>query len=616
MARAAESLLARQKPQGFWCGELTADTTLVSDYILLQLWLHQPKNGAWTPPSRDRIQRACRSILERQLPDGGFNIYPGGPAEINATVKAYCALKLAGLDARSLPLRRARRRVLALGGLQSAHSYVKIHLSLFGLYPRQATPSVPAELPLLSGRVLYKMASWTRSILVLLAILQARGANRRAPAGFTVNELLRPQAELEPPRHNLASVLFGCLDRAWKVWEKPGPRRVRDAAIRRAERWVHDRAPFAEGFGAIFPGMMYGVMALDALGYPLDHPQLAAALRHFEALLVETGDRLDFQLAVSPVWDTALSAFALAEAGRAVDEPLTRAADWLINLEVRHKGDWSVKRPATEPSGWAFQFHNDLYPDSDDTAMVLLALDYAQGSDPQPQAAAERRALRWLLAMQSKDGGWAAFDVDNNSALLRHVPFADGDIMLDPTCPDITGRVLESLCRRGLSQHPAVRRGVAYLIRSQRPDGSWYGRWGVNYLYGTFLAMRGLAASVAPRGVNAIARAAEWLRSVQNPDGGWGESCASYSAGCFVAAASCPSQTAWAILGLQAAGQRRGSAADRGLEFLLARQNPNGAWTEDASTGTGIPNMFYMNFGMYRDYFPLLALAGAWRSGP
>jgi squalene-hopene/tetraprenyl-beta-curcumene cyclase len=609
LQRSSQALLSQQAPEGFWCGELTADATLESDYILLQLFLHQPDDHAWNPPTSVRIQKAARAILERQLPDGGFNIYTGGPADVSATVKAYCALKLAGIDADSDPLRWARARILTLGGLQAANSYVKINLSLFGLYPREHVPSIPPEIVILPGDLLYEMSSWTRSILVPLSIVQARGSKRRAPAGFTLDELLLPGASLAIPKGKGLSVLFRHLDRVFKLWEKRGPERIRNAAIREAEHWIIDRTRHTEGLGAIYPAMMYFIMALDALGYPKDHPDLVEAIRNFESLLIETDNRFIFQPCVSPVWDTAICAFALGEAGVAGDARMMRAADWLISKEVRRKGDWSVKRPDTEPSGWAFEFANEFYPDIDDTAMVLLALLHAKGSNPAAQAAAERRAINWLLAMQSGDGGWAAFDVDNDWALLNEVPFADHNAMLDPTCPDITGRVLESLCRRGLAGHEAVRRGVAYLLGAQEKDGSWYGRWGVNYIYGSFLAMRGLAASGAPEAKEAIAKAAQWLRTIQGPDGGWGESCASYDREGFVPAPSCPSQTAWAVLGLLAAGDREGGAVRRGIQFLLDRQRPDGTWPEEATTGTGFPNVFYLTYGMYRDYFPLLALA-------
>ena len=610
LSRAIEALAAQQAKEGFWCGELTADSTLESDYILLQLWLHQPSGAEWNPPSRVRIEKAARSILDRQLPDGGFNIYIDGPSEINATVKAYCALKLAGLAVDSEPLRRARVRILELGGMQAANSYVKINLSLFGLYPRRHVPSVPPEIVMLPGNVLYEMSSWTRSILVPLSIVQARGSNRCAPAGFNLEELILPGVSLELPKRKGLSALFHHLDRVFKVWEKRGSERIRGAAIREAERWILARTRYTEGLGAIYPAMMYMIMAVDALDYAQDHPDRVEAIRQFESLLLETGDRFIFQPCVSPIWDTAISAFAMGEAGMPADDPrLVRAANWLLTKEVRRKGDWSVKRPDTEPSGWAFEFANEFYPDIDDTAMALLALLHAKGSDAQAQIACEQRAINWLLAMQSGDGGWAAFDVDNNWAVLNEVPFADHNAMLDPTCPDITGRVLECLCRRGMQGHDAVRRGVGYLLAAQEKDGSWYGRWGVNYIYGSFLAMRGLAASGAPGARQAIERAAKWLRAMQNADGGWGESCASYARDRFVPAASTASQTAWAVLGLLAAGDRETPQVTRGLQWLLDRQTEEGHWPEHATTGTGFPNVFYLSYAMYRDYFPLLALA-------
>jgi squalene-hopene/tetraprenyl-beta-curcumene cyclase len=608
--RSVEALFSQQAADGFWCGELTADTTLESDYILLQLWLHQPAGTKWNPPSRSRIDRAARSILDRQLADGGFHIYSGGPSEVSATVKAYCALKLAGIEVDSDPLRRARARILALGGLQAANSYVKINLSLFGLYPRRHVPSVPPEIVMLPGNVLYEMSSWTRSILVPLSIVQARGSNRRAPAGFSLEELILPGISLALPKRKGLSVLFHHLDRVFKVWEKRGSERIRGAAIREAERWILARTRYTEGLGAIYPAMMYFIMALDALDYAKDHPDRIEAIRHFESLLIETDDRFIFQPCVSPIWDTAICAFAMGEAGVAADDPrMARAADWLIRKEVRRKGDWSVKRPDTQPSGWAFEFANEFYPDIDDTAMVLLALMHSKGSDPAAQAACEQRAVNWLLAMQSEDGGWAAFDVDNNWAVLNEVPFADHNAMLDPTCPDITGRVVECLCRRGMRTHDAVRRGIGYLLAAQEKDGSWYGRWGVNYIYGSFLAMRGLAASGAPGTREALNRAAAWLRTIQNPDGGWGESCASYVSDRFVPASSSASQTAWAVLGLLAAGDRDSPPVTRGIQYLLDLQKQNGTWPESASTGTGFPNVFYLTYAMYRDYFPLLALA-------
>ena len=610
--RAQEALLALQKPEGYWCGDLLADTTLESDYVLLQLWLHPPREGVWDPPSRPRIEKTKRAILDRQLSDGGFNIYPGGPSDVSASIKAYTALKLADVDPASECMTRLRDMILRLGGIQAANSYVKINLSLFGLYPRKLVPTIPPELVLLPGGILYEMSSWTRAIIVPLSIVQAKGGVRPTPAGFNLDELSAPRKSFRLPKRDWLAVVFKQLDRTFKAWAHVAPEEVRRAAVRQAEKWMLDRTRYSDGIGAIYPSMMYLIMALDALGYPPDHPDLVDAVQKFEGLLTETPDSMYFQPCFSPVWDTAIAMFALGEMGGTPPSRMTVAADWLVSKEVRRRGDWSVKRPDLEPSGWAFEFANEYYPDIDDTAMVLLALRHANTSDAVTQQRCEQRAMNWLVGMQSKDGGWAAFDVDNDWTILNKVPFADHNAMLDPTCPDITGRVLESLCRRGMTlAHPPIVRAVEYLLRTQEEDGSWYGRWGVDYVYGTFLALRGLRAAQAPSADNAIRKAAEWLASVQNRDGGWGESCGSYVVEHFVPAPSTPSQTAWGLLGLLAAGRGDSEAARRGLQYLIDTQKPDGTWDETLATGTGFPNVFYLQYTLYRDYFPLLALAKA-----
>jgi squalene-hopene/tetraprenyl-beta-curcumene cyclase len=609
-ARSAAGALARlQHPTGYWCGNLTADTTLESDFVLLNLWLYPSNETGWNPASRKRIDKALATVLERQLPDGGWNIYAAGPSELNATIRAYVALRLGGFDATNPALRRARDRVLELGGLQEANSYTKINLSLFGLFPRQYAPSVPPELVIIPGNLLYEMSSWTRAIIVPLSIVQASGIQRPAPSGFSIDELYAPGVKLRLPKKNLLSALFNQADRVIKLWERRGVKDVRARAIREAEKWMIERTHFSGGLGAIYPGMMYSIMAMDALGYERDQPDFVEAMHQFESLILETDDRLEFQPAVSPVWDTAIALFAFGEAGAIDSERARLAADWLLDKEVRRKGDWSVKRPNLSPGGWVFEFANEYYPDIDDTAMVLLGLEHARASDPDRQARAEKRAVNWLLGMQSSDGGWAAFDVDNNWQVLNRIPFADHNAMLDPTCPDITGRVMEALCRRGMTYNdPAISRGVNYLLTHQKDDGSWYGRWGVNHVYGTFLALRGLRASGSTSARPAFEKAAGWLISIQNPDGGWGESCASYDQHCFVTAPSTPSQTAWALLGLEAAGERDSAAVQRGIEWLLDRQKADGNWDEDLCTGTGFPNVFYLQFHLYRLYFPLLSL--------
>jgi len=609
----ARALLARQHPEGYWCAELTADVTLEADYVLLQLWMHPPVGGVWNPPTRPFIERALQSILKRQLPDGGFNIYPGGPAEISASVKAYFALKLGGLHPDSPPLRSARERILALGGLQAANSYVKLNLSLFGLYPREHVPSAPPEIMLL-GNLIYEMSSWTRAIIVPLSIVQAHNPRRPVPAGFHLNELFVPGKGLSFHRETdglfSRRAFFLAADRFFKLWEKYGSRSLRRRAIAAAERWVIERTRYSDGLGAIFPPMMYTIMALDVLGYPEDHPDRREAVEQFERLMVDDERGLFFQPCFSPLWDTGIAAYALGEAGAAPRQALERAADWILTKEVRHKGDWSVKRPFTEPSGWYFEFANEFYPDADDTAMILLALTHARASNPEAQEACVARALNWLLSMQSKDGGWAAFDVDNDWQFLSDVPFADHNAMLDPACPDITGRVLEALCACGLDRtHPAVSRGVRYLIRSQQQDGSWYGRWGVAYIYGTCFALRGLRAAGEDPCEAHMLRAGEWLRAIQNADGGWGESCASYDNGVFTPAPSTASQTAWAVMGLLAGGDTGSLSVNHGVEYLVRTQRSDGSWDEELATGTGFPKVFYLTYHLYRQYFPLLALA-------
>jgi squalene-hopene/tetraprenyl-beta-curcumene cyclase len=603
--RASAYLAGLQAEDGHWCAELTADATLESDYVLFQLWLYPPENGQWQPETAPLIAKAVRSILDRQLPDGGFNIYAAGPSEVSASVKAYAALKLGGLPADHPAMARLRNRILELGGVQAANSYVKINLSLFGLFPRRYCPNIPPEAALLPFGLPYRIASWARAILLPLSVVHAANPSRPVPQGFTLDELWLPGAS--PAFRKDAAWFtwrnfFLAIDGAFKWWERHGSAAIRREATNRAEQWIVERLAHSDGLGAIYPPMMYSVMALDVLGYREDHPVRAEALRQFNRLMVDRGGRFFFQPCFSPVWDTAIAAYALEQAAPG-NPAIRRAADWLLAREIRRKGDWSVKRPRTEPSGWAFEYVNEFYPDIDDTAMVLLAL--SQSGSPAPQ-----RALDWMLAMQSRDGGWAAFDADNNWQFLSKVPFADHNAMLDPTCADITGRVLEALAAHGVEpRHPAVRRGVQWLVRNQEADGSWYGRWGVAYIYGACFALRGLAAAGESDREAHILRAGEWLRSIQNADGGWGESCASYDRGAFVPAPSTPSQTAWAILGLIAGGDAGSLSVRHGIEYLVDAQRPEGTWEEHLATGTGFPKVFYLNYHLYKDYFPLLALA-------
>jgi squalene-hopene/tetraprenyl-beta-curcumene cyclase len=617
---ATEYLLSKQSPEGYWIGELEADTSLESDYILLQLWLYPPKNDAWNPPTARLIKRAARYILSRQLPDGGWNIYQGGPANVSVSVKAYLALRLAGLDNNTPQLAQAKELILRLGGVGAANSYTKIYLSFFGLYDRAKTPSIPPELFLLSSEAafsVYEMSSWTRIIIAPLAILGALRSSRSVPEGITLSEL---STDVEFPKANQLSLgsLFRLADQALKIWERIGRQKMRRSAIRATSRWIIEHLERSDGLGAIFPAMMNSIMALTELGYSLDDPLLRQQIQKFDKLIIEDGNERDgtmrVQPCLSPVWDTGLAAFAVGRASAIctshAESALNRAADWLLTKEVRCHGDWSVKNKTGKPGGWYFEFANEFYPDTDDTAQVLLALHYTKSSDPEMQETAKQRGVEWLLSMQSKDGGWGAFDIDSNNRLLSHVPFADHNAMLDPTCPDLTGRVLEALCITGPGHsHQAVRRGVEFLKRTQEEDGSWFGRWGVNYIYGTCFALRGLAAAGEDPREAYIIRAGEWLRSIQNADGGWGETCASYDdSGYKTEGTSTASQTAWALMGLLASGDNQSGSTTAGVQYLLDTQLLDGSWSEQSYTGTGFPGVFYLKYDLYPQYFPLLAL--------
>jgi squalene-hopene/tetraprenyl-beta-curcumene cyclase len=428
---ASQYLLERQNPEGYWLGELEADTTLESDYILLHLWLYPPgADGKWSPPTGQKLEKAARYILGRQLPDGGWNLYPGGPANISACVKAYFALKLAGLAGSQECLKRARRRILELGGVEAANSYTKIYLSYFDLYERGQVPTIPAELFLLpkeTGFSVYEMSSWSRAMLAPLAILGGRRAKRPLPADFDLGEIFTGNGPAAPEPISLRNV-FLWIDRGLKVWERNGYKPAREKAVAAAAEWMIEHLKDSDGLGAIYPAMLNSIMALTELGYGLDDPLLARELAKFEELVIEEPDTLRVQPCLSPVWDTALASYAIGSANPeesgASRQALTRAADWLQTREVRKKGDWAVKNSKAEPGGWYFEFANEFYPDTDDTAKVLLACQFARANDPAAQRATVRRAVDWLLGMQSSDGGWAAFDVDNNSQLLTHVPFS------------------------------------------------------------------------------------------------------------------------------------------------------------------------------------------------
>ncbi len=616
LKRAIESarhcLLEMQQPDGHWVGELQGDTILESEYVLLMAFLGRE--------DEDVCRKAANYILRQQMPEGGWSNYPDGPADLSVSVKAYFALKLAGHDADAQYMRRAREVILSLGGAAGCNSFSKFYLALLGQFPYANCASVPPEMVLLprwSYINLYAMSSWTRTIVVPLSIFSACKPVRHLPEKKGIAELFlqAPDTPLWPakPSGRLLSWanFFLGVDFLYKKIEPwLGP--IRRLALKRAALWMREHLQESDGLGAIFPPMIYTVIALRCLGVRDDAPEMKWALEQLDDLMIEEGDTLRLEPCFSPVWDTALTLNALADSQLPSDHPaIDRAARWLLAKEVRRKGDWSLTNPGLEPGGWFFEYHNSFYPDTDDTAMVLMALAKTGQANTAKGRPAAERGLRWLLGMQNSDGGWAAFDRDINREVLTRVPFADHNAMLDPSCPDITARVLEALGHYGFGvDHPQVVRALKFLRKTQDERGCWIGRWGVNYLYGTWQVLCGLQSIGFDMQDPMVRRAVAWLRKVQHPSGGWGETCRSYDdpslAGLGTPTAS---QTAWALLALLAAGESESEAVRAGIEYLIDTQGADGNWREDLFTGTGFPKVFYLKYHLYRLYFPLMALA-------
>lgn len=610
--RGADYLLSLQAREGYWLGELQADTTLESDYIL---YLHILGRSCDA-----RVAKLANYIRRRQLADGGWNVYEGGPAEVNATVKAYLALRLAGDPAAAVHLIRARDRVRALGGLEATNSFVRFYLALTGALGWEMVPAIPPEFMLLPTWFplnIYEMSSWTRAIVIPLAILYAHKPCWKLPEQVCVDELFRdPQnktAAFAWDRRQWLSWrnLFLALDRALKVYERIPWKPLRGRALREAQRWLLEHLERSDGLGAIYPAMMNAVLALLAMGHAPDDPLAAREIAQLARFEIEEDDTLRLQPCLSPVWDTAIAMVALAEAGLPPDDPaLVRAAQWLLDQQILGPGDWQVKNPGVAPGGWAFEFRNDFYPDVDDTAFVLMALARVACPDAARLEPAVRRGLAWMVSMQNDDGGWGAFDKNNARAILTKLPFADHNAMIDPSTADVTARVIECLGRFGWpASHPVIQRALRFLGRDQHSDGSWYGRWGVNYVYGTGGVLRALE-TLGLTARDFAQKAVAWLRAAQNPDGGFGESLASYDdASRKGQGRSTPSQTAWGLIGLLAATRGDDASVRRAVDFLLATQNPDGSWDEHEFTGTGFPRVFYLKYHLYRNYFPLYALA-------
>jgi squalene-hopene/tetraprenyl-beta-curcumene cyclase len=615
--RSQNYLLSEQKPEGYWVGELMVDATLVADTIAYHHW-----NGK---VDLEWQRKAVNHISSMQLADGGWSIYYGGPSEVNATIKCYLALKLAGVADKDVRMLRARELARALGGVPRMNTFSKLYLALLGLFPWDHVPTIPCEV-ILIGKWFYvninEMSSWSRSMLVPLAIINHFKPTRPLKSKINLDELY-PEGVHErdlavPPDLETFTWrnFFLWLDRLHKFAEwfaEIGIHPFRKRALRKAEQWMLDRFEGSDGLAAIFPAMLNSLIALKALGYPDNHPQVIRAEKHLKQLEHETEHTVRIEPCFSPVWDTAIVNICLAESGVPSDHPaLKKSTEWLMNKEIRFRGDWQYKNPAkVEPSGWVFEFENKWNPDVDDSAMVLLALRKVPTDDRKKRDECFQRGLKWMMTFQCKDGGWAAFDKDCTKGVLEKVPFADHNAMLDPECADITARILELLGYEGYSvEHPQVQKALKFVRECQEKDGSWYGRWGVNYIYGTWQVLRGLRALNIDMNQPWLLKARAWLESVQREDGGWGERCNTYDDPVFKGQGpSTASQTAWALMGLCAFDDPSRPSIERGIEYLTRTQNEDGSWTELETTGTGFPKVFYLKYDMYRNSWPLLAMA-------
>ena len=610
--RLQDYILSQQLAEGFWVGELEANTTLTSEYILFRHLIGHVDT--------EREQKCVRYLLSQQQPDGGWTLYYGGPSDLSTTIEAYFAMRVARVTPYAPAMQLARRFILARGGLTQSRVFTKIFLALFGQYDWRGIPVIPPEIIFLPRSFyinVYEFSSWSRSVIVPLSIVFAQKPLCRLPAALHVTELF-----VEPPgsgryampireRRFNWNTFFVLLDRLLKISERYTPQTLREAAMRRAEQWTLEHQDHTGDWGGIMPAMMNSVLALVSLGYSLRSLPVAKGLQAIERFGIETADTFRLQACVSPVWDTVLSIIALADSGLPRTHPnVRRSVQWVMGKQVLREGDWKVKNRRGQPGGWAFEFNNDFYPDNDDTVAVMIAL-YKAGLPDEEKGEVLQRGLQWLLSMQCDDGGWGAFDVNNNKVILNKIPFADHESMLDPSTCDVTGRVLELLGLIGFPRtHPIVRRALRFVRNNQEPDGAWYGRWGVNYIYGTCHVLCGLRSANEPMHQPYIRRAVRWLVSHQNPDGGWGETCQSYADPSLRGrGVSTASQTAWALMGLLAAGEARTKAVARGIDYLLRTQTAGGSWYEPEFTGTGFPKHFFIKYHMYQLYFPLMALA-------
>ena len=604
LQHATEHLIGRQAPAGWWKGELRTNVTMDAEDLLLRQFLGVLED--------DDLTQSARWIRSQQRSDGTWATFEGGPPDLSTTIEAYAALRLAGDGPDDPHMAAARRFVLAAGGLEASRVFTRIWLALFGEWSWDELPSMPPELVFLPSWFplnVYDWACWARQTVVPITVVATLRPVRPLPFRLTELRTGRPAGTGE---RDLLATGFRLLDRALKLYDRVPLNVGRRVAIRRALGWILQRQEADGGWGGIQPPWVYSILALHLGGHALDSQPVAAALKGLEGFLVREdtpeGPVRRLEACQSPVWDTCLAVTALLDAGASPGHPAVRSAsEWLLGEEIRVPGDWAVKRPTLEPSGWAFEFANDLYPDVDDTAEVVLALQRVRDAVPGAAAAAER-GLAWARGMQSRDGGWAAFDADNTRRIVEKLPFCDFGAVIDPPSADVTAHTVEMLAACGHADAADTRRGVQWLLDHQEPDGSWFGRWGTNYVYGTGAVVPALVAAGVPAGSPPITRALEWLATHQNADGGWGEDLRSYRDDDWRGrGTSTASQTAWALLALLAADGDPAVTA-RGVEFLLESQQADGSWDEPLYTGTGFPGDFYINYELYRLVFPISAL--------
>lgn len=598
--RAKRYLLRVQYPQGYWWGELESNVTITAEYLLLTHFLGAKDEIRW--------QKIVNYLKSKQLPDGSWSIWYGGPGDLSTTIEAYFAMKLAGVtDERCM--RKAREFILANGGIPKARVFTKIWLALFGQWRWDDLPMMPPEIMFLPGWFpfnIYEFASWARATIVPLTVVLAKRPLCEIPKWAKLDEL--PNENENPPKKpGFWGSFFHLIDKILRLYEKLPYKPWRRQAIKVAERWIVGHQEADGSWGGIQPPWVYSLIALKALGYPPDHPVMQKGLEGFEGFAIEDKDKFRLQACVSPVWDTCLAMIALLEGGLEPNHPaLVRAGRWLLKEQITSGGDWQVK-VRSSPGGWAFEFENDLYPDVDDTAMVMLAL---LRGELEGKEKALNLGLEWILSMQSRNGGWASFDRDNTKHFITKIPFADFGEVIDPPSVDVTAHVLELLGHLGYDKNfKPIRKALSYIRKEQEPDGSWFGRWGVNYIYGTGAVLSALRAIGEDMGRGYIRKAARWLIEHQNQDGGWGESCASYKDPSLKGQGpSTASQTAWALLGLLTAGEAENPAVEHGVQYLVKTQREDGSWDEPYFTGTGFPGDFMINYHLYRNYFPLMAL--------